>query len=253
MFGRQPQFGFFGFYNSWADAVAVSSGWNADNVLSRVKASLLKIKNGQAVYERDSVLFDKPQYSWPLLAALQRVALEHGGELKVLDFGGSLGTTYFQNRSFLSGLKNLQWNIVEQKNYAATGRESFESSELHFFDDWKNAVKSANANVLIASSVIQYLEHPFEQMEKFINAGFEYIIFDRTSFISAADHKIAIQKVKPTIYNATFPIWFFNYEKFLGNFAGKYEVIGEFKAFVADHYEISGVPGGDRGIILKRI
>jgi putative methyltransferase (TIGR04325 family) len=252
LLGIKSPYGFFGFYKSWDEAKKLSTGWSADNVLSKVKASLLKIKNGQAVYERDSALFDKPQYSWPLLASLQRVALEHNNELNVLDFGGSLGTTYFQNRKFLSGLKKLEWNIVEQKNYAVAGRESFENEELHFFDDWDMAIKNSNASVLVVSSVIQYLEKPFGQIEKFLSAGFEYIIFDRTSFIDAGDHKIAIQKVKPSIYETIFPIWFFNYEKFLEKFRGRYDIIAEFPAYVAAKYEVNGVLGGDRGFILKK-
>ena len=45
------------------------------------------MKNGEAVYERDSVLFDEIQYSWGLLAGLQKAALENDGKLCVLDFG----------------------------------------------------------------------------------------------------------------------------------------------------------------------
>ena len=59
-----------------------------------------KVKNGEAVYERDSVLFDEIQYSWGLLAGLEKAALEHDGKLCVLDFGGSLGSTYYQNKQF---------------------------------------------------------------------------------------------------------------------------------------------------------
>ena len=250
--GRNEKYGFFGFYSSWAEAQSASTGWHADNILEKVKTSLLKVKNGQAMYERDSALFDKPQYSWPLLASLERIALENDGELNVLDFGGSLGTTYFQNRPFLSGLKKLSWNIVEQKNYVRIGRESFVSDELHFFDNWSNAVAESKADVLIVSSVIQYLEKPFEQIQKFSDTGFEYIIFDRTSFIESTNDKIAVQKVKPSIYEASFPIWFFNYEKFLQIFHSKYDIIAEFKAFVAEKYEVNGVQGGDRGFILKK-
>lgn len=32
----------------------------------------LKVKRGEAVFERDSVLFDEIQYSWPVTAALIR-------------------------------------------------------------------------------------------------------------------------------------------------------------------------------------
>ncbi len=251
--GQKPQYGFFGFFNSWEEATKASNhGWKTDQVLEKVKNSLLKIKNGEAAYERDSVIFDKVQYSWPLLAGLLRVAAENSGELRVLDFGGSLGTTYFQNRKFLEGII-LQWNIVEQPHYVKTGKKYFESDKLKFHTDFDACLQETNPHVLIVSSVIQYLERPYESIKKFVNSGVPYVIIDRTSFLETPEDKIAIQKVKPSIYEATFPIWFFNYEKFFTAFFGKYQVIAEFPAYLTDHYFVEGIPGGDRGIILKTI
>ncbi|KKW09096.1 MAG: Methyltransferase, TIGR04325 family [Candidatus Kaiserbacteria bacterium GW2011_GWA2_49_19] len=251
-FCKKPTHGFFGFYHSWEDAARASTGWQSENVLEKVCASLLKVRNGNAVYERDSALFDKVQYSWPLLAALQRVALEHDGHLNVADFGGSLGTTYFQNRAFLSSLKSLRWNIIEQKNYVARGKALFENDVLKFYEDIKSCLKTTTPHILIASSVIQYLPQPYEQIRKFIDAGFDYILFDRTSFLENEKDKIAIQKVKPSIYQATFPIWFFNYRKMIETFQSRYNIVAEFDAFVAFRYGVSGIPGGDKGFFLKR-
>ena len=95
-----------GNYTTWEEAQAKCSGYDSDNILEKVKTSLLKVKNGEAVYERDSVLFEDIQYSWAVLAGLQRAALENNGNLCVLDFGGSLGSSYYQN-------KELQPSIVD--------------------------------------------------------------------------------------------------------------------------------------------
>src|SRR3989344_5632671 len=93
---------------------------------------------------------------------------------------------------------------------------------------------------------------PYEQIRKFIDAGFDYILFDRTSFLENEKDKIAIQKVKPSIYQATFPIWFFNYRKMIETFQSRYNIVAEFDAFVAFRYGVSGIPGGDKGFFLKR-
>ena len=73
----------------------------AQDILDKVLAATLKVKQGQAVFERDSVLFDEIEYSWPLLAGLMWAAASNGGKLNVLDFGGALGSSYYQNRKFL--------------------------------------------------------------------------------------------------------------------------------------------------------
>src|SRR4051794_32795642 len=78
-----------GDYPSWSAARAASSGYDDGGVLERVKTAALAVKEGRAVYERDSVLFDEVQYSWPLLAGLMWIAARSRGRLEVLDFGGA--------------------------------------------------------------------------------------------------------------------------------------------------------------------
>ena len=74
-----------GNFNSWQEAKSKCSGYESDTILEKCKQALLKVKNGEAVYERDSFIFDKIQYSWGLLAGLQKAALESKGKLNVLD------------------------------------------------------------------------------------------------------------------------------------------------------------------------
>jgi putative methyltransferase (TIGR04325 family) len=74
--------------------VEASTGYDSEIILEKTRDALLKVKNGEAAYERDSVLFDEIQYAWPLLTSLMWVAAQAKGILNVLDFGGSLGTTY---------------------------------------------------------------------------------------------------------------------------------------------------------------
>ena len=84
-------YGFSGNYSTWEEAKASSEGYDSGSILDKVKEALLKVKNGQAVYERDSVLFDEIEYSWPLLAALLWISSRHDNRLNLVDFGGSLG------------------------------------------------------------------------------------------------------------------------------------------------------------------
>src|SRR5687767_3100200 len=81
-----------GNYADWNEAILNSSGYNEMSIFEKVRNSLRKVKTGEAVYERDSVLFDKIQYAWPLLACLENIAIENDNTLHVIDFGGSLGS-----------------------------------------------------------------------------------------------------------------------------------------------------------------
>lgn len=242
------KYGFFGNYSSWNAAKKASTGYGDDLILTKVKKSFLKIKAGEAFCERDSALFNSIQCSWPLLAGLLWIASKNNNRLSVADFGGSLGSTYFQCKPFLSNLNELKWNIIEQKKFVACGKEMFENEQLHFFYDLESCSQQVNPDVIILSAVLQYLENPYLFLEKIINMDFKYIIFDRTPFLNKGKDRITIQKVPPHIYDASYPAWFFNEEKFLKFFPKKYRMIAEF-----DAHDKVNIPSKFKGFIFKKI
>ena len=215
-----------GAYNSWEDAEKKCSGYNENSILEKCKDALLKVKNNEAVYERDSFLFDKIEYSWPLLAGLEKVSIENNNTLKVLDFGGSLGSTYFQNRSFLGNI-NLTWGIVEQLHFVECGKEYFESEELKFYGSMREALNNFKPNVVILSSVIQYLKEPYVWLEKINNLEIDYIIIDRTALVDLDRDILTVQNVPKEIYEASYPSWFLLEEKILEKLKN-YSLISDF-------------------------
>jgi putative methyltransferase (TIGR04325 family) len=209
-----------GDYGLWNDAKAKCTGYDSASILEQCKIALLKVKKGEAIYERDSVIFDKIQYSWGLLAGLQKAALENNGKLCVLDFGGSLGSSYFQNNVFLNSLVELQWCIIEQPHFVDCGKKYFESDQLYFFHTIEDCMVKFKPNVLLLSSVLQYLENPEDWIQKFVSLKIPYIIFDRTSVIEMNKNILTIQNVPEVIYKASYPCWFFDEKKLLKNFNG---------------------------------
>jgi len=221
------RYGLFGEYPSWDEAMRVSTGYDSKIILEKTKAALLRVKNGEAVYERDSVTFSEVQYAWPLLACLMWVAAQSGGKLNVLDFGGSLGSTYFQNQTFLRSLVEVRWNIVEQAHYVKTGKEYFENGHLRFYESIETAVERALPNVVLLSSVLQYLERPYDLLKKLLGLRFGYIIIDRTPFWDGSTDRLCVQKVPPSIYTASYPCWIFSSKRFRENLQDA-KIIAEF-------------------------
>lgn len=221
-------YGWHGNYKSWQEAKESCSGYDSGIIIEKVRDSSLKIKEGKAVYERDSFIFEEIQYSFPLLSSLMWIAAQNNGKLTVLDFGGSLGSSYYQNKKFLDSLNEVHWCIVEQPQFVKTGLDNFESKELHFFYSIDDCLKSHNVDIVLLSSVLQYIEEPYQLLEKIKQTGLKYVLIDRTPFISGPD-RITVQKVNPAIYKASYPCWFFNEEKFVKSVNG-YKMLFEFKA-----------------------
>jgi putative methyltransferase (TIGR04325 family) len=230
IFQLRSKYGFFGNYSSWEIAQKKSSGYESKEILSKVKNSLLKVKNKEAIFERDSVLFNNIDYSFPILSALLKISFENQGNLSVLDFGGSLGSSYYQCREFLLNINNLKWNIVEQKSFVEAGKNFFEDPNLFFFDSIESCLDTEIPDVILLSGVVQYLETPYNFIENILDLKFKNILFDRTAFILSGSDRLTVQKVDPKIYNASYPAWFLNLEKFKHLFADKYNLIFEFES-----------------------
>ncbi len=235
------------FYKNWNDALSKTCGYDNALILDKVRNSLLKVKNGQAVYERDSVLFDKIQYSWPVLSALLWSASLNNNRLNLIDYGGSLGSSYFQNRKFLSHIENLKWNIIEQNNFVENGRKYFEDQKLRFYFNIDECLSENKVQLILFSSLLQYISEPYKIIDMLSDHPIDIVVVDRTSFINGNEDKITIQKVPQEIYNASYPFWVFNENKFKSAFLKYYDLITDFNN---DDYLGEGICF--KGFIFKR-
>jgi len=205
---------FEGDYPSWQAALDAAGGYDTPAILARVREAALKVKNGDAVFERDSVCFDYEEYRWAALACLLRVAAENDGKLRVMDFGGSLGSFYFQHKKHFRDLKEVRWSVVEQPHYVACGREEFQDDKLKFYESINDCMAAGTVDVVFCSSVLEYLEKPYEVLEIMARSGVPYILFDRTPFIEGDCDRLTVQHVPATIYPASYPAWFFSEIRF---------------------------------------
>lgn len=219
-------------YSTWELALSDSSGYNDHKILEKVTTALIQVKSGKAAYERDSVLFPAIEYSWPLLACLMYVAAKNGGRINLVDFGGSLGSSFFQNQSFLKGFTDLKWHVVEQYHFVQRGREQFQDKNLRFNQTIAEALLENSAiNVILLGSVLQYLADPRIVFEEIFRFKIKHVIVDRTSFVASTVDVITVQKVPEWIYSASYPCRFFAIEPFVDLFvANGYRLIESFAA-----------------------
>lgn len=212
-----------GNYKNWAEANRNCIGYDDSHILEECKTALLKVKNGEAAFEKDGVLYPEIQYSWGVLASLQKAAIENGNKLCVIDFGGSLGSSFYQNIQFLKGLESIEWCIVEQKHFVDCGKEFFENDQLKFYYSIEEALQFHNPNVLLLSSVINYLEYANKWADQFAALALNYVIVDKTPFTKNENDLITVQNTN----QASYPCWFFNEDKFVNRFK-KYNKIATF-------------------------
>jgi putative methyltransferase (TIGR04325 family) len=217
-----------GDYSGWPEAKDDSTGYDSSLILEKVKKSVLKVKNGEAVYERDSVLFDQIEYSGDILELFKAV-LNEKHSLNIVDFGGSLGSSYFQYSKLLNSNKKIHWSVVEQNHFVDAGKKEIEDSSLKFFHTVDEALMFSKNEILLLSSVLPYLEKPYEILNELLKKDFRYVVVDRTPFIQRKNDRLTVQVVPKEIYLASYPAWFFNEEKFKNQFKNNYMLLREFE------------------------
>lgn len=210
--------GFHGDYASWEDARRASQGYDDGAILEKTRVASAAARDDESVFERDSVLLPRPERPYPLLACLLAAALKAGGRLSVLDFGGSLGSTYFQCRPFLSGIDHLRWAVVEQSHYVAVGRREFTSDVLTFHDTPEEAHAAIRPDLLLLASVLPYVSEPHATLARLLSLRIPSIVVDRTPFLGSDRDRLTVQVVPPEIYPASYPAWFFGQTRLLSTF-----------------------------------
>jgi putative methyltransferase (TIGR04325 family) len=188
----------------------------------------------------------------PLLAFLMYIAASSGNALNLIDFGGSLGSSFFQNRRFFKNLSRLNWCVVEQPHFVEIGNKEIAGNGLVFAYDIKSASELTECNAVLLSSVLPYVEKPYDILQELISHKFKYIIIDRTPFIfSGQPDRLTIEHVPPEIYEAAYPAWFLNYDKFISFFEGKYRIVEDFPA--NDNQKVADLQVDYRAMLLELI
>lgn len=207
---------FEGEFDTWEKAASKCSGYHTDNILNKVLEATLKVMRKEAVYERDSVPFNEIQYSWPVTAALMLAAARNKGKLNMLDFGGALGSSYFQNKKFLKSISSIKWSVVEQPNFIEAGIKYIQDDTLRFYSSIKTCAKVNRPNVILLSSVLQYIQNPNHILMELLSLDSDIIIIDRTPFYNSNKKaSVKIQNIPASIYAASYPCWFFSLQDFI--------------------------------------
>lgn len=228
------KYGFKGRFNSWEEAKSASTGYAKTNILEKVKFTTALLKNGQIPEERDGVVLSS-KTEWPPLEIILN-AFNRKKTFIAVDYGGALGTLYFKYKNNFVCSQSLKWIVVEQENFVDVGKQEFADSKLSFITE-KNLTKILKPDLLILSGVIQYLEKPYEKTENLINLlRPAMVVVDRTPFSRVKKEILTVQRVDPKIYDASYPAWLLDINKFLEIFKRyNYEIFIEFKPVDFDY------------------
>jgi putative methyltransferase (TIGR04325 family) len=151
-------------------------------------------------------------------------------------------------RPFTGGLREVNWCIVEQPKFVEEGKRSFEGGPLRFFHTLGACLGEIPCDAVLLSGVAQYLDEPHGLLGEVARAGFRYILIDRTPFVlGRSSDRLTVQRVPPAIYDASYPCWFFEENRFLEHFRERYEILAEFPG-----KDRARIPSAFKGFLMAR-
>lgn len=210
------KYGWKGDYNTFQEAKDKCKGYDESHILQRIIDTTNKVKNGEAAYERDGIIYDQVKINYHLLSVLLLIAGQNNGKLTVVDFGGSLGTSYYQNIAFLSHITDLNWCIIEQPQFVEAGRKFFENKHVKFYHSIEECfIEHQAPDLLHISNVLQYIDQPYDLLRKIQAFRIPHVMLDFLGFNDKNKDRITIQHVPPVFYGieASYTCTFFNRSK----------------------------------------
>lgn len=217
---------FHGDFSTWAEAKVRTKGYEDQTGFDRVVEAARAVRAGRAVWDRDGMPFNEPELHHPLLQALNVVASENGGRLELVDFGGALGSTWWQHRQALAGVV-VSWRIVEQAALVDAGRREFTAGPLSFHTTLSEALAARHVQVLLLSGVLSYLEAPHALLADVIDQGIPHVILDRTPLVTGDRDRLVVQSTPPELGGGSYPCWLFERERLLAPLRAHYELVAE--------------------------
>lgn len=217
---------FRGNFGDWAEARAAARGYDDGAVLERVIAAARAARKGQGAWDRDGVVFAQPTVHRPLLRALEQAAAENDSCLCLVDFGGALGSTWWQHRSALQGF-TVSWRIVEQTALVEVGRKEFTDGVLSFHHTMRAALTDGPVHAMLFSSVLPYLEKPHATLAEAVSLRVPHVILDRTPFVTGGGDRLVVQFTPPQLGGGSYPCWLFDRQSLLTTMQAEYDLVAE--------------------------
>jgi putative methyltransferase (TIGR04325 family) len=223
-----------GGFDTWDSANAASIGYESDEIVSKVlEGSLLARDEG--LHERDGFILDSPDfnpYTWIGIIQALNIIERRGEErrkIRIVDFGGSFGSTYRMMKVQLHNSKiDFEWVVIEQKHFVDLGKQHFETDELRFVDGF-SSLEDESIDILIFNGVLEYLENPYQVIKDGLSYSPLVILVDRTPINSKLDDTFSVQHVPKSIYKASYANRNFSKKNLLKLFESDYSMFLEYE------------------------
>ena len=197
--------------DSWNTALAKSIGYESTSVVEPVVQAARQLRNN--CEDTAFVTSRYQQVASGLLYCIAQSALEPSQPIRVLDFGGG-GADYFYQFQKFAPYFNFDWTVLETPALAEAMQRDLghDHANLRWVDSFEKT--SESYDVVLCSSVLQYVEKPFEVLDQLVKKS-QFLILNRLPLVDTAEHFVAVQRIVTKRKRGSYPAHFFSESKFM--------------------------------------
>jgi putative methyltransferase (TIGR04325 family) len=174
---------------NWESAVSRSSGYQSPQTISTIEGSDPVVDKWTA--DQNFLGNRYLQVASAILSGLNFEKLKSDTPLRVLDIGGGLGEYFFLLKKYQPKIK-LEWLILETPALCQLAKTKQIATPGV---SWTDALNDPNQSfdIVLLSSVIQYVEKPFELIETAMRKA-PLLIFNRLPLSTNSHNLVCIQR-----------------------------------------------------------
>ena len=197
--------------DSWEIAVRKSVGYESENVLAPLMQGTIESRVNLADSKWATTRYQ--QVATAMFFCLSENRLRLGKPLRILDFGGGGGDYFYKFQKFVPNI-DFDWTVVETPALAEAMQHQFGGDTQKI--RWVNSLEMAEDqyDFVLCSSVLQYLEKPFEVLEDLVKKS-GCVIINRIPIIDSSDHFVALQRILTKKRRGSYPAHFFSEKRLL--------------------------------------
>jgi putative methyltransferase (TIGR04325 family) len=204
---------FIGFtkVESWESAVHKSSGYESVNVVEPVVTAARRAQNDSETSRLSNSRYQ--QIAAGMLYCISQGRFNAGKPIRVLDVGGG-GADYFHHFQTFAPQINFDWTVLETPAMAEAMSNEFGQNVTNL--RWINSIENTGENydVVLCSSVLQYVENPAALLAALAEKS-GFLIINRIPLVDSSEHFVAVQKIVSNGKRASYPVHFFGEKMFL--------------------------------------
>lgn len=182
----------------------------------------VKARKGN-LYEQDSIIFTNPRPNKFFIDFLLNdyiKQIKFNKKIKILDYGGSFGNTFFSLEKYLN-LK-FDWYVYDQQKKVQLAKKTKIFKPVKFL--YKNQIKKNYFyDIILFSTSLQYMEDPMLVLKE-LKKSSKIILINNLTFNNSKKDYLRIERPDPTIYSYTYPCWFLSKSKFLNMLKMHYKI-----------------------------